>query len=348
MQKGISAVIAVILLLLITIAIVGFAFTFFQRTTQTTTQSGEQQLQQQISQVGSQLSIDGVDKNQVYIRNLGTMPLTGLSFYVNSVQVGYAGPALLNSSQVGTYFLNDAQLAMLPDPAELRVTTAGFSNHITADFYGNYDAAYWKFDEESGTNAVDSSGSNNNGQVSGNPSWVTGQVGSAMQFDGVDDGVFVPDSQSLRITAYTVSVWIRPQVDSNGDFWTGVVGKPGRNFNFWLGDSSNSGGGYVHHRFHSTVGGTNDGCNPDTATGSIPMNTWTHVIITNDGITCKTFINDRQIVSGTVSGRLVIDNTPVHIGRNLDNPAPGPITNHYTGLIDEVRILNIARSMTTA
>ncbi len=65
-KKGITPVIATILLLLITISMVGFAFVFFQRTTQTAARSGEEQLNQTTGQITTLFSIDGVDKNMVY------------------------------------------------------------------------------------------------------------------------------------------------------------------------------------------------------------------------------------------------------------------------------------------
>jgi len=110
---------------LITIAITGFAYTFLFRTIQTTSNATHTQLQQQI---GTLFSIEGVDKNQVYIRNKGTVPLTGLAFYVNNVNVNYAGPAALNPSQIRAYFLNDSQLSMFPDQSEILIISPGFSD----------------------------------------------------------------------------------------------------------------------------------------------------------------------------------------------------------------------------
>jgi hypothetical protein len=105
MQKGISAVIAVILLLLITISITGIAFIFFSRTQQSVQNATEQQLQQQTSLLGTNFAIDGTSQNQVYIRNLGTNSLANLSFYVNNVPVNYIGPASLAPNDVGVYTL---------------------------------------------------------------------------------------------------------------------------------------------------------------------------------------------------------------------------------------------------
>ena len=48
---------------------------------------------------------------------------------------------------------------------------------------------WWKLDEASGTVAHDSSGNGIDGAFTGEPQWVEGIIGGALQFDGVDDGV---------------------------------------------------------------------------------------------------------------------------------------------------------------
>ena len=53
---------------------------------------------------------------------------------------------------------------------------------------------YWKLDD--GT-ATDSSGNNNHGTLIGGPTPTTGQIGGALNFDGVDDYINVPNSPSL-------------------------------------------------------------------------------------------------------------------------------------------------------
>lgn len=201
---------------------------------------------------------------------------------------------------------------------------------------GAYSAGIWDFNEGSGGTVNDFSGAGNNGTIYG-ASWTSetpsGQ-GRALNFDGANDYIQVPASPSLTKAAlsYTVEVWLLPQVDN--DYWTGVVGKPGRNYNFWLGQSNNAGGGYVHHRFRTSAS-SNDGC-PDTPGGSISMNQWTHVALVNNGSKCSTYINGRVMAEATFTGSLQSDSTPLYIGRNLD----GGASNYFRGIIDEVKIYN--------
>ena len=60
--------------------------------------------------------------------------------------------------------------------------------------------AHWPLDEATGTVAVDASGNGNLLTFSGSPLWKTGQVGGAVELDGVSQTGFAPDSPSLSIT----------------------------------------------------------------------------------------------------------------------------------------------------
>ena len=68
---------------------------------------------------------------------------------------------------------------------------------------------HWRFDEDQGTTAYDSVGDNDGTLVNG-PSWTVGHFLSALEFDGVNDYVRVPDNSSLDINGeITISAWIR-------------------------------------------------------------------------------------------------------------------------------------------
>jgi hypothetical protein len=71
---------------------------------------------------------------------------------------------------------------------------------------------YYKFDEPSGTNAIDSSGNGNNGILLNGPTHTNGMVGLALRFDGLNDRVSGGNSSSLNHTgALTIAAWVRPE-----------------------------------------------------------------------------------------------------------------------------------------
>ncbi len=183
-------------------------------------------------------------------------------------------------------------------------------------------------------NIKDETLSNNHG-LSAGTQITGGKFDKGRTFDGTSDYIAIPDSASLRISSYTVSVWI--YANQQNEAWKGIVGKPGRNYHIWLGNA-NGNAAFVHHRFASTGGGTNDGC-PDTRQ-VIRWGEWNHIVITNNGVTCRTYVNGKEEASGNVNGSLVVHNTTTYIGKNPD----GPANSFFRGIIDEVRIDNIARS----
>ena len=57
-------------------------------------------------------------------------------------------------------------------------------------------------------------------------------VGQSINFDGVNDSISVPDNANLQITSYTVEIWIKPKTPNQE--WSGIIGKPGRAFQYGL------------------------------------------------------------------------------------------------------------------
>jgi len=83
MMKGITAVIAVILLLLITIGIAGMFFVFVSGTQQGITNQTGDAAATQIGNVQESFRIVATDGNKVYVRNAGPRNLQGLNFFVD-------------------------------------------------------------------------------------------------------------------------------------------------------------------------------------------------------------------------------------------------------------------------
>lgn len=71
-MKGITPVVAVILLLLVTIAVVGFAFGFFQRIFGLAGTGVENQTSAIIQRAAQTVGIDNVNATAVVVRNAGT------------------------------------------------------------------------------------------------------------------------------------------------------------------------------------------------------------------------------------------------------------------------------------
>jgi VanZ family protein len=69
--------------------------------------------------------------------------------------------------------------------------------------------AHWKFDENEGSKAIDSSGHDLTGAFKGNPQRIAGVLGGAAQFDGTNDFIDFGRPGELRLLgSMTISAWI--------------------------------------------------------------------------------------------------------------------------------------------
>jgi hypothetical protein len=74
---------------------------------------------------------------------------------------------------------------------------------------------WWRFDEGSGNTAYDTSGNGNDGTLIGNPQWVAGKIGGALEFNGTDSMIDIPYSPDMTPSeGTTMSAWVFPTDDS--------------------------------------------------------------------------------------------------------------------------------------
>ncbi len=71
-RSGITPIIAVVLLILIMVALIGFVMVFFTGSIETVTEAGEEGVEHQATQLGKNFKIDGASGNNIYLRNTGT------------------------------------------------------------------------------------------------------------------------------------------------------------------------------------------------------------------------------------------------------------------------------------
>ena len=195
---------------------------------------------------------------------------------------------------------------------------------------GPTPVAEYSFDEGTGVALLDSSGNGNDGTIS-NATWTMGKNGSALSFDGASSRVTIPDAASLDLTTgMTLEAW----VDSIGTntSWRDVVYKG--DDNYYLSGSSDqsnhpAGGGIIGAVHAQTYG-----------TASLAANTWTHLAVTYDGTTIRLYVNGTQVSSVAKTGTIATSTNPLTIGSDSF------YGQYFQGLIDDVRVYNIALSAT--
>jgi len=186
---------------------------------------------------------------------------------------------------------------------------------------------WWQFNEGSGTKAADSSGSKNDGTLSGPVTWDTSWDGTAcLSFNGPYNFVRVADSPSLNMTdGITIAAWVNPR-------WTGnnrIMQKSteGSDNQYRL---LKEGGNNI--RFHVPPFANLE------ATGFIPAKgEWSHLAGTYDGKEIRIYLNGKVAVSTPASGKMSTSNGPLFIGTKHST---APAGDEYNGLMDDVRIYN--------
>ena len=85
----------------------------------------------------------------------------------------------------------------------------GGSQLLASPIYEDSLVKYWEFDEGSGDVLGDSAG-DNDGTLENNPVWATGQYDGALSFNGVNEYVNIPYSESLNFgqtSSFTIFTW---------------------------------------------------------------------------------------------------------------------------------------------
>jgi hypothetical protein len=190
---------------------------------------------------------------------------------------------------------------------------------------------YWNFDETSGPRARDSSRYEHHGELFDRPSRVQGKFGMALNFDGVNDYVTIPDSADLRLsTQQTISVWYK--WTGGGSNWRRLVGKGdywNRNYGLWIRPES-------HEILFQIWGPGQRGC--EVKNPNVDFDTdWHHLAGTYYEGAFRLYFD----------GQLVQENYCPITPSNTDHPvtvgfASGPWNDTdnspFNGLIDDVRI----------
>ena len=191
--------------------------------------------------------------------------------------------------------------------------------------------AAYSFNEGSGTTVTDASGNGNAGTIA-NATWTTaGKFGSALSFNGTNARVNINDAPSLHFTTgMTLEAWVRPTTVSS--VWRDVIYKG--DDNYYLEATSTTGsrpaGGMIAGGTHAEAFGAT----------TLATNTWTHLATTYDGAMLRLYVNGVQVSSVAKTGNILTLTNQLQLGGDSIYGC------YFAGLIDEVRIYNVA--LTTA
>jgi hypothetical protein len=183
---------------------------------------------------------------------------------------------------------------------------------------------WWKLEDEKSGTAVDYSGWDCYGTLVGNPRWVEGYYGDALDFDGSDDYVDItpPANWSTGTAPRSMCGWGKTDTIGTGWRWIAAYGSPNTSQAMFIGLNGTAlyGGGYGDDVYLDAFW---------------EIGVWHHIGLTYDGTTARLYADGIEVASAPKTWDLVPGRA--HIGRQVNTAAE-----FWDGMIDDVRIYNVA------
>ena len=193
---------------------------------------------------------------------------------------------------------------------------------------------YWAFDEGKGDIAKDYSENGNDGILKGGPKWVDGKFGSALEFDGVDDYVEVPNMAGIAaFDEGTIELWVNLTTWDNYDNLFGTQTEA-NNLNVIRFERGYNGNADKVRAIFGDRAGQYQSVFSDTV---LKTGTWTHLALTWS----KAKSSATVYLNGVPTERSITRFQDIYPAVRIGTGYAGRFTE---GLIDEVRMWSKALS----
>jgi len=244
-------------------------------------------------------------------------------------------PAVNQGTDLGFNYSHDIINTARPQPVGGAWDIGAYEYLGTAPPVGTTLVAQYGFNEAA-ANPQDTSGNGNHVTTVGTGITHTTsgcKYGNCMTFTGAG-GLTVNASASLSLSQFTIEAWVKPTITPNDTFVSIVShGNSGR---YWLFSSTMTylcAGSEPVGGFTSDAGPNYYACD----TSQLAQDVWAHIAVTYDGTDVK-FYRDGSLVSSAVPSSSVSGaEDSIIIGSSIYNE-------HFTGLIDDLRIWSGART----
>jgi hypothetical protein len=204
--------------------------------------------------------------------------------------------------------------------------------------------AHWTFDDGSGGIAIDATGNGYDGTLHNmdtSKAWVSGRIGDALEFDGINDFVDVGSPSKLEnLTAFTYAAWIFPKSWGHNNEAVILAMRTYAKHCRLINDS----GAQSIRCYLGTKSGS--AASSIAMNGTISLNTWQHVALTynhNSDRRVHLYKDGKEVQYAsqiTATGPLLSDD----VRGNLLIGGYDQITRWFDGRIDDVRIYDRALS----
>jgi hypothetical protein len=210
------------------------------------------------------------------------------------------------------FFLVALTMLAVHTVAESQVVTDGLVMYLTfddADIQGITVNDVW---------------GNNDGALVGDPQIVPGKVNEALEFDGEDDYVEVPDDASLQLwETYTLEAWIYEKEIRSSRFIDKCT-------------AGTSDGPHFDNHPGTKLRACSGGC--VTSDADFTLDAWYHVVNTFDNGDVKFYMDGVLVGEGAAESPLTGNDLSFKVAADSNG------ANLFLGIIDEVRVYNRALS----
>ncbi|QQG40338.1 MAG: hypothetical protein HYS81_04995 [Candidatus Aenigmatarchaeota archaeon] len=346
-MKGISPVIASIILVLIVLSLAGAYTVFTGRLSGTQTEAGQRSSQELVGALGTSFKIDGVEKQDAIVRNIGVQSIKkdSLAVSIDGTILNYSMPGDIAEGSTGRITVKGLWAGGRGEHV-LRIAGPSFSDSVNIEL-DTADGAYQdlRFEEGSGTVVRDSSGNGRDGALIGSPNRTTGKFGSALRFTNTDGAPVDGVNMTIKLGTFdrfTVEAWANPSNITTNTHpaqargWVVVGPSQASRLEFAMGWSNQTAPAtsLAWAFYWGGAGWPSASANVSDARG-----TWHHLVYSYDNTTNprSKYYYDGVLIA-TVNDPRVL--TP---SDNFWQVASG-YGNNYQGLVDEVRIFDRAYS----
>jgi hypothetical protein len=249
---------------------------------------------------------------------LGGTPHYGL------VDVG--SEAALGFGSSPSYKLGSGYTAQLQHSLQLTVLPSGVTS-------------YYSLDTGLGSQAYDTSAGGNTGSIHGTPSWVSGQIGTALTFDGSTSYISTT-TQFTNPNPFSLELWFKTNTVQGGR----LIG---------FGDAVSGASTNADRQVYMTnsgqlIFGVKPGAQQTlTSAASYNDNAWHHLAATLGASGLQFYVDGVSV--GTNAGVTTAQNYAGYWRIGYDSLAgwpSAPTSNYFAGSIDEVKIYNRALNST--
>ncbi|MDO8647203.1 MAG: LamG-like jellyroll fold domain-containing protein, partial [Candidatus Diapherotrites archaeon] len=166
---------------------------------------------------------------------------------------------------------------------------ASDDNSSYAQFLDSSMVVYWRFEEGSGTKALDSSGDDLNGKITGTPAWVDGKIGKALNLK--TSVVTTPSTSVLNTDVHSIAFWIKFTQTNDGSwrrvFGTNPTGGGDRSPSIWVNPSLAA----LHWRYDPGNTGYCSQCGVTGQGSTFELNKWYFITGTKNGALFTYYVN---------------------------------------------------------